>query len=145
MTCVPRLQDSVKKAKHKADNAKKRTRDSEKHSDKKKDSKPIKPGIVVGLKFEGEEPTRECFFVVTYEKSQMRVEQRDICFEELASIMDFYDHRCPDDDKYEAAVVIKAICERLDVPCSIDMDKATAKRKKSGVTRSGRPRGKTCS
>jgi hypothetical protein len=46
MTCVPRLQDSAKKAKHKAasgDNAKKRTHDSEKHSDKKKDSKPITP------------------------------------------------------------------------------------------------------
>lgn len=35
--CVPRLQDSAKKAKHKADNAKKRTRDSaDKHSAKKK-------------------------------------------------------------------------------------------------------------
>jgi hypothetical protein len=146
MTCVPRLQDSAKKAKLKAtgDSAKKRTRDSaEKHRDKIKDSQPIKTGIVVGLKFEGEEPTRECFFVFTYETSQLRVEYRDICFEELAPIMDFYDNRCPDDDKYEAAVVIKAICERHDVPCSIDMEKAAAKRKKSGVTRSGRPRGKT--
>jgi hypothetical protein len=101
-------------------------------------------GVVVGLKIEGEEPTRDCFFVFTYEKSQLRVEHRDIhCCKELASIMDFYDNRCPEDEKYEAAVVIKAICERLDVPCSIDMDKAAAKRKKSGGTRSGRPRGKT--
>jgi hypothetical protein len=103
-------------------------------------------GVVVGLKIEGEEPNRDCFFVFSYEKSELRVDHRGIhCCKELASIMEFYERRCPEDDKYEAAVVIKAICERLDVPCSIDMDKAAAKRKMSGFTRSGRPLGKTCS
>ena len=65
------------------------------------------------------------YFTFSDEKSQSTLAVEDVIFSEIGLIVDFYQsNRCLPYQRYDVAIAISDICERLKIVCPIDMKEA---------------------